>query len=62
MAGFQKEAERQRAWCVVERAPQEVTSAIDAWGDPGAAVRILRGVKAAFDPDHALAPGRFRWA
>lgn len=62
IARFQKEAERRGAWLVAERAPAEVLATVDPWGDPGAAVRVLRGLKAAFDPENRLAPGRFRWA
>ncbi len=32
---------------------------VDAWGDPGGAVGLMRRVKAAYDPGGVLAPGRF---
>ena len=44
---------------VVERATPEVKAQVDVWGDPGQGVALMRGIKAAFDPDRVLAPGRF---
>jgi glycolate oxidase FAD binding subunit len=44
---------------VVERAPAPIKADVDPWGDPGPALALMRGVKAAFDPDRLLAPGRF---
>ena len=43
---------------VVERAPAAIKADVDPWGDPGPALALMRGVKAAFDPDRVLAPGR----
>jgi glycolate oxidase FAD binding subunit len=45
---------------VVRRAPGAVRAAVDLWGpvDPGA-LRLMRRVKAEFDPDRRLSPGRF---
>jgi glycolate oxidase FAD binding subunit len=34
-------------------------SALDAWGDPGDALPLMRGVKQQFDPKSTLNPGRF---
>jgi glycolate oxidase FAD binding subunit len=44
---------------VVERATPEVKRQVDAWGDPGPGLPLMRRVKEAFDPAHVLAPGRF---
>lgn len=43
---------------VVERAPAATKAEVDVWGDAGPAVGLMRGVKAAFDPDRVLAPAR----
>jgi glycolate oxidase FAD binding subunit len=48
---------------VVERATPAVKGTVDVWGDAGsargAALRLMRGVKRAFDPAGRFAPGRF---
>lgn len=43
---------------VVLDAPAAVKDAVDTWG-PVPALDLMRRVKAEFDPDHRLAPGRF---
>ena len=43
---------------VVVDAPAAVKAAVDVWG-PIPALDLMRRVKAQFDPDHRLAPGRF---
>jgi glycolate oxidase FAD binding subunit len=42
----------------VVRAPTTVKPALDVWG-PVPGLELMRRVKAEFDPDHRLAPGRF---
>jgi glycolate oxidase subunit GlcD len=44
---------------VVEKAPMEIRSEIDTWGDLGSATELMRRVKAQLDPDNSLSPGRF---
>jgi glycolate oxidase FAD binding subunit len=44
---------------VVERAVPAVKQAVDVWGDPGAGLGLMRGVKAALDPAGVFAIGRF---
>jgi glycolate oxidase FAD binding subunit len=44
---------------VVLDAPAEVKSRVDAWGPVGDAQSLMRRVKARFDPDNVLNPGRF---
>jgi glycolate oxidase FAD binding subunit len=43
----------------VAAAPPEVRAGFDPWGAPPAAVEVMRRLKARFDPDGRLAPGRF---
>ena len=44
---------------VVERAPMDVKSRIDVWGDAGGQAGVFRGLKEQFDPRGLLNPGRF---
>ena len=48
------------AWAsaVVLHAPAEVRAALDLWG-PVPSLGLMRAVKAQFDPQHRMAPGRF---
>ncbi|MBI4635975.1 MAG: FAD-binding oxidoreductase [Candidatus Rokubacteria bacterium] len=43
----------------LEWAPLSVKSEVPVWDDPGAAGRIMRGIKAQLDPNNILNPGRF---
>lgn len=53
-------AARQRGGAVVyEAIPDPLCGKIDPWGFAGRAVRLMRGVKSAFDPDGIMSPGRF---
>ena len=44
---------------VIERAPAEVRSQSDAWGDIGSTAGLMRGIKSSFDPKGLLNPGKF---
>jgi len=45
---------------IVQGAPREVRGAIDPWGPvPADALALMRAIKATFDPDRRLNPGRF---
>lgn len=44
---------------VLWRAPAEVRARFDVWGDPGESLGLMRRVKAQFDPNNTLNPGRF---
>jgi glycolate oxidase FAD binding subunit len=43
----------------IHRAPPEVKRAIDVWPAIGTALPLMRRIKAQFDPNETLAPGRF---
>ena len=43
---------------VMERASVEIKSRMDAWGDPGESIEVMRKLKAVWDPKGILAPGR----
>jgi glycolate oxidase FAD binding subunit len=47
-----------RGSVVVLHAPVDVCTAVDPWG-PVPALGLMRAVKAQFDPEHRMAPGRF---
>ncbi|KAB2345741.1 FAD-binding oxidoreductase [Actinomadura rudentiformis] len=49
---------RHRGGAVVRYAPEGVRTADDVWG-PVPALTLMRRVKAQFDPEHRLSPGRF---
>ncbi len=44
---------------MVARAPMKVVAQVDAWGDPGDALPLMRRIKERFDPAGVLSPGRF---
>ena len=44
---------------VVARAPVAVKQQCQVWGPPGDDVALMRAIKASFDPQHRLNPGRF---
>lgn len=52
-------ARRLDAWLVVEAMPAELRGRLDPWGFDGAALPLMRRVKAALDPDRRFSPGRF---
>jgi glycolate oxidase FAD binding subunit len=43
---------------VIERAPDEMYASIDPWGSAPGSLAVQRRVKAAFDPDGIMVPGR----
>jgi glycolate oxidase FAD binding subunit len=52
-------ARRQGGWAVFESMPAELRGRLDPWGFDGAALAVMRRVKAALDPHRVLSPGRF---
>jgi len=44
---------------VIVRAPDGIKSQLDVWGDVGPNARLMRELKAKFDPLAQLNPGRF---
>ena len=44
---------------VIEKAPLEIKSELDAWGSFGSATGLMMRVKAQLDPQNLLSPGRF---
>ena len=57
--GLRAEAEAQGHNLVIWRAPGEVRSRVDVWGDAGEGLWLMRKVKQQFDPNATLNPGRF---
>ena len=61
------DAFRKNAWArggsaVVVSADPAVAALIDPWGDVGDALPVMRAVKARFDPNAILVPGRVPWS
>jgi glycolate dehydrogenase FAD-binding subunit len=56
---LRRQAEACGSNLVIWRAPAEVRSQVDAWGDAGEGVGLMRRIKAQFDPQGTLNPGRF---
>jgi glycolate oxidase FAD binding subunit len=50
---------RAGGYLVVESAPASWKPSVDVWGPPGADFALLQAVKAAFDPERRLSPGRY---
>jgi FAD/FMN-containing dehydrogenase len=44
---------------VLDNAPSEIRNELDAWGDFGSRVDLMKRVKAQLDPQDLLSPGRF---
>ena len=44
---------------VILRAPEEIKSQLDVWGDVGPTAHLMRALKEKFDPQEQLNPGRF---
>lgn len=44
---------------VIERAPAEIKRQCQVWGAPGDSFPLMQAIKASFDPDCRLNPGRF---
>ena len=44
---------------VIERCPLALKHDIDVWGEPGAAVALMRSIKNKLDPKNTLNPGRY---
>jgi glycolate oxidase FAD binding subunit len=59
LGNLRQEAEAQASNLVVWRAPAEVRTHFDIWGNPGDGLGLMRSVKAQFDPRGTLNPGRF---
>jgi glycolate oxidase FAD binding subunit len=45
--------------CIIERCPPDLKRGIDVFGDAPPSLALMRAVKAEFDPNRVLSPGRF---
>ncbi len=59
IAELRRMAQRRGGALVILHAPPEISKQLDAWGDVGAAVDLMRAIKERFDPNALLNPGRF---
>jgi len=46
-------------YLVLQEAPSEIKNGFDVWGDIGSGLGIMKRVKANYDPDNLLNPGRY---
>ena len=51
-------AEKHSATCVIERCPPALKRDIDVFGKAPASLDLMRAIKAEFDPNGVLSPGR----
>jgi glycolate oxidase FAD binding subunit len=59
LAGFRERARALGGQLVVEWAPLAVKEEVAVWDEPGAALRLMAGIKAQLDPQGIMNPGRF---
>jgi len=59
LVDLRDDARRVGGYLVVESAPSSWKESLDVWGPPRADFALVKGVKAAFDPQRRLSPGRF---
>jgi glycolate oxidase FAD binding subunit len=59
LASARSALEGRRGSLTLAAAPPEVRAGLDPWGAPPSSLPVMRRLKARFDPDGRLAPGRF---
>jgi glycolate oxidase FAD binding subunit len=56
---LRREAQTAEGSLILQAAPAALKARLDAWGEPGDALRVMRRLKAEFDPQGLCNPGRF---
>jgi glycolate oxidase FAD binding subunit len=59
IAELRRAAQSRGGQLLIVRAPGEISDQLDVWGEAGATADLMRALKARFDPDGLLNPGRF---
>jgi FAD/FMN-containing dehydrogenase len=59
IAELRQRAQARGGQLVILRAPAEIKAQLDVWGEAGPTARLMREIKAKFDPQEQLNPGRF---
>jgi len=59
LAELRQRAQARGGQMVILRAPAEIKTQLDVWGETGATARLMRELKEKFDPQAQLNPGRF---
>jgi glycolate oxidase FAD binding subunit len=61
VAALRRDATAKRGSAVLLSAPADIQKRLGVWGSNGDAVPVMRAVKARFDPQGTLNPGREPW-
>jgi glycolate oxidase FAD binding subunit len=59
LEGLRQQAVAADGALVLQSAPADLKQWLDAWGDPGAGLGVMRRIKQQFDPRGLCSPGRF---
>ena len=59
IAELRQRAQARSGHLVILRAPEEIKSQLDVWGDVGPTAHLMRALKEKFDPQGQFNPGRF---
>jgi glycolate oxidase FAD binding subunit len=59
LVALRREAEAVEGSLVLEAAPAALKRSLDSWGAPRGGLSVMRRLKAEFDPQALMAPGRF---
>jgi glycolate oxidase FAD binding subunit len=59
LEGLRREAEAAGGSLVLHAAPPPLKRQLDAWGEPGDGLPMMRRLKAEFDPRGLCNPGRY---
>lgn len=59
LAKLRSHCEQSSGYLTVLEAPTAIKQAVGVWGDVGNSLAMMKAIKAQFDPNHRLSPGRF---
>jgi glycolate oxidase FAD binding subunit len=59
IAALRKRANKLGGWLMLETAPHAIKRRVGVWDMPPGGIEIMKRIRASFDPNHTLNPGRF---